>query len=245
MDTISTWSLPTSMSDFISDCHTSPLYCKYNLQCYSGHCILTSTTSEWNPWILQWYGSPYLFSWLSRAAAKFCKKETATPPFCKWFKNLKFADVGSLALGRVELHPPRPLDIPPTYVTLDVVSVDVSARMGLDATDLKSVTLSTVTNELLEFTVLQSIAADISALTKYTVGYSPSTTTVSRLYPNECRKILFLFTDLTTEASQAILSFFSRQCVPSPQENKTRRFEWTKYRCAEGSDASLQPMSAA
>lgn len=85
--------------------------------------------------------------------------------FCRSLKKLKFTDASFQSLGLVDLPPETPPDIPLIYITLDVISVDVPAFIGLGATELQSVTSTTVHNEPLEFIVLHSRAAAISALT--------------------------------------------------------------------------------
>ena len=73
------------------------------------------------------------------------------------FKQFRFAGASFTSLGRVDLPLATPSHFRPVFVTVDVVSADVPALLGLDVLEAESLVADTVLTRLTKRIVLRGL----------------------------------------------------------------------------------------
>ncbi len=93
-------------------------------------------------------------------------------PMQKSNRSFRFADTTYSSLGQIELPLATPPGIPLVYVTLDIVSADIPALLGLEVLDGESLMVGTVTNRLWKRVITSS---EIEPLTYVDLWHVPLT----------------------------------------------------------------------
>ena len=75
----------------------------------------------------------------------------------KSHKQFRFADASFESLGHIKIPLGTPPGVSPVYISLEVVSADVPALLGMDVLDAESLVADPCSNELKKRIVLQNI----------------------------------------------------------------------------------------